>query len=85
MGRGELAVRWNVNKDNTLGHLPQLAGQQRPRLCAAGMDAGAGQRPVGRQSNLRLHTALFSGYGDSMIDYNRKRTVFSLGVSLVDF
>jgi phospholipase A1 len=39
----------------------------------------------GSKSNLRLHTALFSGYGDSMIDYNRKRTVFSVGLSLVDF
>jgi exodeoxyribonuclease VII large subunit len=28
-------------------HLPQLAGQQRPRLCSTGMDAGAGQRPAG--------------------------------------
>ena len=39
----------------------------------------------GGKSNLRLHTQLFSGYGDSMIDYNYKRTVFSLGLSLVDF
>jgi phospholipase A1 len=39
----------------------------------------------GGKSNLRLHTALFSGYGDSLIDYNRKRTVFSVGLSLVDF
>jgi phospholipase A1 len=40
---------------------------------------------VGNRTNLRLHTQLFSGYGDSLIDYNRKRTVFSVGVSLVDF
>jgi len=39
----------------------------------------------GGKSNLRLHTQLFSGYGDSMIDYNHKRTVFSVGLSLVDF
>ena len=39
----------------------------------------------GGKSNLRLHTQLFSGYGDSMIDYNRKRTVFTVGLSLVDF
>jgi phospholipase A1 len=36
-------------------------------------------------SNLRLHTQLFHGYGDMLIDYNRKRTVLSLGVSLLDF
>jgi phospholipase A1 len=40
---------------------------------------------VGNRTNRRLHTQLFSGYGDSLIDYNRKRTVFSVGVSLVDF
>jgi phospholipase A1 len=71
---------WNVNKDNTLGAtLRQLAVQQRAARCgwngckawAAGLGGG--------KSNLRLHTQLFSGYGDSMIDYNRKRTVFSLG------
>jgi phospholipase A1 len=39
----------------------------------------------GGKSNLRLHTQLFSGYGDSLIDYNRKRTVFSVGLSLVDW
>ncbi|MNJ80263.1 phospholipase A [compost metagenome] len=39
----------------------------------------------GASSNLRLHTQLFSGYGDSLIDYNRKRTVFSVGLSLLDF
>ena len=39
----------------------------------------------GGKSNLRLHTQLFSGYGDSMVDFNRKRTVFSVGLSLVDF
>ena len=44
-------------------------------------------RQAGRpdKSNLRLHTQLFSGYGDSLIDYNRKRTVLSVGFSLVDF
>ena len=36
-------------------------------------------------SGLRFHTQLFSGYGDSLIDYNRKRTVLSVGFSIVDF
>ena len=36
-------------------------------------------------SGLRFHTQLFSGYGDSLIDYNRYRTVLSVGVSLVDW
>jgi phospholipase A1 len=41
--------------------------------------------PTGSQSGLRFHTQLFSGYGDSLIDYNRKRTVLSVGLSLVDW
>ena len=30
-------------------------------------------------------TQLFNGYGDSLLDYNRRRTVLSIGLSLVDF
>jgi len=40
---------------------------------------------VGNNSGLRLHTQLFSGYGDSLVDYNRRRTVLSVGLSLVDW
>ena len=36
-------------------------------------------------SGLRFHTQLFSGYGDSLIDYNVKRNVLSVGLSLVDW
>ncbi|MDM0037099.1 phospholipase A [Variovorax sp. J22P271] len=37
------------------------------------------------KSNLRLQTQLFYGYGDTLVDYNRKRTVFTIGLALVDF
>ena len=37
------------------------------------------------RSNLRLQTQLFYGYGDTLVDYNRKRTVFTIGLALVDF
>jgi phospholipase A1 len=77
---------WNVNRDNTLGvtlrHSLCPASRGSVRLeWMQSLGAGLG----GGKSNLRLHTQLFSGYGDSLIDYNRKRTVFSLGLSLVDF
>ena len=39
----------------------------------------------GDNSNLRLHVQLFSGYGESLIDYNYKRTSLSVGLSLLDF
>jgi phospholipase A1/A2 len=43
-------------------------------------------RSVGKpEGGLRFHTQLFSGYGDSLIDYNRRRTVLTLGMSLVDW
>jgi phospholipase A1 len=48
-------------------------------------------RALGKQgdgwvrSGLRLHTQLFHGYGDSLIDYNQRRTVLSVGLSLTDF
>ena len=52
----------------------------------AGDKAAAGIDKIGNSfSSLRLYTALFHGYGDSLLDYNFKRTVFSIGLSLVDF
>ena len=36
-------------------------------------------------TGLRYHVQLFSGYGDSLVDYNRRRVVLSVGLSLVDF
>jgi phospholipase A1 len=86
VGRGEMQLSWNMDKDNTLGatlrHSLASTGRGSVRLeWLQTLGTGLG----GGKSNLRLHTQLFSGYGDSMIDYNRKRTVFSLGLSLVDF
>ncbi|WP_348688386.1 phospholipase A [Acidovorax soli] len=86
IGRGEVKAFWNLDKDNTLGatlrHSLSSSGRGSARLeWLQTLGTGLG----GSKSNLRLHTQLFSGYGDSMIDYNRKRTVFSLGLSLVDF
>ena len=86
IGRGELSLLWNVNKDNTLGATVRhtLASSDRGSVRVEWLQA-LGTGLFGSKSNLRLHTSLFSGYGDSMIDYNRKRTVFSVGLSLVDF
>lgn len=86
IGRGEVQVFWNTDKDNTLGatvrHSLSSTGRGSARLeWLQTLGTGLG----GSKSNLRLHTQLFSGYGDSLIDFNRKRTVFTLGLSLVDF
>ncbi len=86
IGRGELQAFWNVNRENTVGvtlrHALKREGRGSARLeWLQTLGKGLG----GGKSNLRLHTQLFSGYGDSLIDYNRRRTVLSVGLSLVDF
>ncbi len=85
VGRGEARLFWNVNDRHTLG----LTVRGTP-----GQGRGSGRlewlHPLGEgwnghKSNLRLHVQLFSGYGDSLLDYNYKRTVLSVGLSLLDF
>ncbi len=85
IGRAELAGAWNVDPQN------RLVGTVRSSL--SNTDRGSVKlewfKAFGKgntiNNSLRLHTQIFSGYGDSLIDYNRKRTVFSVGLSLVDF
>lgn len=86
IGRSELSAVWSPNKVHTLGATVRSSLGATPRgsvrlewMRTLGEGLGGGR------SNLRLHTQLFSGYGDSLIDYNRKRTVFSVGLSLLDF
>ena len=83
IGRMELGARWNFNKDNELG----ITVRNNLRSSGKGSVRLEWLKALGDplKSNLRLHTQLFHGYGDTLIDYNRKRTVFSVGLSLVDF
>jgi phospholipase A1 len=83
VGRAEVTGRWNLNRENTLAmtlrHNLRESGRGSVRLewlKAIGDSA---------RTNLRFHTQLFHGYGDTLVDYNRKRTVLSIGLSLVDF
>ena len=86
VGRGELAASWSPNRQNmlnaTLRHSLSHSGRGSVRLewlRALGDDAR------GAPAGMRLHTQLFTGYGDSLLDYNYRRTVFSIGLSLVDW
>lgn len=81
IGRAELGLAWNATRADTLA----LTVRHTLRANARGSVRVEWFHQLGHQSNLRLHTALFSGYGDSLIDYNRRRTVFSVGLSLLDF
>ena len=83
IGRAEITGRWNPDGENTLAmtlrHNLRESGRGSVRLewLKAIGDSARG--------NLRFHTQLFHGYGDTLVDYNRKRTVLSIGLSLVDF
>ena len=86
IGRAELAAHWNYDKENTvIATVRHSFGRSDRGSVRLEWLQGIGTGLFGGKSNLRLHTSLFSGYGDSLIDYNRKRTVLSVGVSLVDF
>jgi phospholipase A1/A2 len=87
IGRAEVAATWNVNKINTLGITLRhsLRSQARGSLRLEWLRAIGTPRANGEPGGLRFHTQLFSGYGDSLLDYNRRRTVLSVGLSLVDF
>jgi phospholipase A1/A2 len=86
VGRGELVMRWSPDRQNLFaftgrhGLRSGSKGSVRLEWFRTLADPG-----VGMPSGLRLHTQLFSGYGETLIDYNRNRTVFSIGLSLVEW
>ncbi|MFZ2389558.1 MAG: phospholipase A [Polaromonas sp.] len=84
VGRAELTGRWQINKANTLG----LTLRHSLRSEAKGstrIDWMMAPTSSPTYTGLRYHVQLFSGYGDSMLDYNRRRNVLSVGLSLVDW
>ena len=87
VGRAELSGSWSLGKINTLGLTVrhslrgQANGSYRLEWLKTLGDSGLNHR----DSGLRFHVQLFSGYGDSLVDYNRQRTVLSVGLSLVDW
>jgi len=83
LGRAEIAGLWNVDSKNSLG----LTVRNTFKTGSRGSVRLEWLKAIGdpESSKLRLHTQLFYGYGDTLIDYNRLRTVFTVGLSLVDF
>lgn len=84
IGRAELAAYWQVNAKHRLGLLVRHSLQREARG-AWRLDWMLTPSSSPNYSGLRYHVQLFSGYGDSLIDYNRSRTVLSVGLSLVDW
>jgi phospholipase A1/A2 len=86
IGRAELAATWNVNASNTLAltlrHSLRSVDKGSARLEWLMPVDSKSPSPLG---NLRFHVQLFNGYGDSLLDYNHRRTVLGMGLSLVDW
>jgi phospholipase A1 len=86
IGRAELTASWQARRGqrlaftwrNSLRRLDR--GSARLEWLVPFSPSGGGLF-----GKLNLHTQLFTGYGDSLVDYNRRRTVLSVGLSLVDW
>lgn len=85
VGRAELTTGWKTRA----GHALSVTWRNNLRDLDKGSARLDWMVPIDGEArqfgSLRLHTQLFTGYGDSLLDYNRRRTVLSLGVSLVDW
>ncbi|WP_309684130.1 phospholipase A [Polaromonas sp.] len=84
VGRAELAGRWQLSRSNSLG-LTLRHSLKKEARGSARLDWTLAPASSPSYTGLRYHLQLFSGYGDSLLDYNRKRNVLSLGLSLVDW
>lgn len=86
IGRAELRAEWQAGGGNlwavTARHSLRSAGRGSVRL---EWFRSLTDKETGAPGGLQLHTQLFSGYGDSLLDFNRSRLMFSVGLSLVDW
>jgi phospholipase A1 len=84
VGRAELTGHWQINKSNTVGVTLRHSLRSEARGSTQ-LDWLMAPAASPNYTGLRYHLQLFSGYGDSLLDYNRKRQVLSVGMSLVDW
>lgn len=84
VGRAELTGNWQINKSNTVGVTLRHSLRSEARGSTQ-LDWLMAPASSPNYTGLRYHLQLFSGYGDSLLDYNRKRQVLSVGMSLVDW
>jgi phospholipase A1 len=84
VGRAELTGNWQINKSNTVGVTLRHSLRSEARGSTQ-LDWLMAPAASPNYTGLRYHLQLFSGYGDSLLDYNRKRQVLSVGMSLVDW
>jgi phospholipase A1 len=84
IGRGEFSADWQINPRNSLGVTVKHALRKEARGSTR-VDWMLAPNASPSYSGLRYHVQLFNGYGDNLLDYNKRRTVLSLGISLVDW
>jgi phospholipase A1/A2 len=88
VGRGELSGLWALTPKTSLGltmrHALKAGGKGSVQIDWLQQPSNSTQA-LGAAAGLRYHVQLFSGYGDSITDYNHKRTALRVGVSLVDW
>ncbi|MDB5867826.1 MAG: phospholipase [Polaromonas sp.] len=84
IGRAELNGAWQINKANTLG-VTLRHSMNRETRGSTRIDWMRAPTASPNYTGLRYHVQLFSGYGDSLLDYDKRRNVLSVGLSLVDW
>jgi phospholipase A1 len=88
MGRGEVKGLWAISPKTSLGltlrHALTAGGKGAVQIDWLKQPSNSAQA-LGLASGMRYHVQVFSGYGDSLTDYNHKRTALRVGVSLVDW
>jgi phospholipase A1 len=80
IGRGELIVAQRLG-----GNVISLQGRHSLRSGDASRGSVKLDWAIPVAGNLKAHLSVFSGYGESMIDYNHRQTMFGAGISLVDW
>lgn len=84
IGRAEITGTWQMSRTHTLG-LTLRHSLRKEARGSTSMEWLMAPDTAASYAGLRYHLQLFSGYGDSLVDYNRRRKALSLGVSLVDW
>lgn len=82
VGRAELTGFWQINRVHSLSLTLRHSLRSEARGSAR-LEWMKASTSIADSASLRYHVQLFSGYGDSLIDYNRRRNVLSVGLSLV--
>jgi phospholipase A1/A2 len=79
IGRAELQTLWRLGK-----HALSARVRHNLKASAKGSVQLDWQFPLAGE-NLKGHVQLFSGYGETLLDYNHKHSTFSLGLTLIDW